>query len=228
MKKTCSTNATDGQTLHPSLAATLGVQPGEPRSPRSLLPLLGHGDPLALRARGRRRLARRGVFLSPRHLRLRVQARVALEARAYGGEPGLASWLDRCIDRSIDELVDEQHREETLQQRSNGDRVFQQRSNGDRAFQQRSNGDRAFQHWVAPRLGVEIDHARLACVALNALPEACRRAFFALEIEGRTPEHLVAEGGGTPRRVREHARQARRAVLDAIERRRRRASSTGC
>jgi DNA-directed RNA polymerase specialized sigma24 family protein len=198
-KDSCATDATGATTLHASLAEPLGLRTGAGLGPRDLVLLLRRGDPLGLFERGRRRLSERGVFLSPRRLRLRVQARVALEAPGYRGAPVLARWLDRCIDRSIEELVEEQHADEVLELRP--------------------GGDRAYQCWLASCLDVETDRARLACVALNALPEACRRTFFALEVEGRTPERLVAERGGTPGRIREQAHRARRAVLDALRRR---------
>ena len=49
---------------------------------------------------------------------------------------------------------------------------------------------------VSDKAGIEVPLARLACLALNNLPDETRLAFQAVGMEGKTIHRYVAEGHG--------------------------------
>jgi len=77
--------------------------------------------------------------------------------------------------------------------------------------------DGEFYALFAERTGIETGLARLACLALNDLPEETRLAFYAVGIEGKTVHRYVAEGHGPPDRVRSLLRSAALSVLLILE-----------
>lgn len=150
-------------------------------------------DSRGLRERCRRRRRAAGAFLPLDRLVLRALTRAAFdwraEARAHGRRRALVH--DGSVDRAIAELCEEQWAEEDLGLPLDPER------------------DVPFYRFFAGAVGVAFERARLACVALNALPRDVRRTFFAVELAGSE-----ASAPANERRLRE----ARRAVRRALER----------
>jgi hypothetical protein len=71
----------------------------------AVLGRLLEGDPLDLRARVARGLARGAWLLDPERAMLRTVARIARYARRYTGRPALATWLDEQVDAALADLV---------------------------------------------------------------------------------------------------------------------------
>lgn len=155
---------------------------------RPVLRALIRQDPRSLRERCRRRRRAAGAFLPLDRLVVRALTRAAHAAGASGRRRALPD--DESVDRSIAELCDEQWTEEDL-----GVPLDPAR-------------DLPFYRTFARAVGVDLGRARLACVALNALPRDVRRAFFAVHLAGSE-----ARGPAAERRLRD-ARRALRRVLE--------------
>jgi hypothetical protein len=168
-------------------------------SPREVLHRLLDGDPFHIGDRCRLLLRQKAFFLNPERLFFKSVARVSYASLDYGGKPPLERWLDRCIDRSIEDMRSEQYEEEF------------------HALPPEESDDGAFYTNFADKAGIEVPLARLACLALNNLPDETRLAFQAIGMEGKTIHRYVAEGHGPPDRVRRLLRHAALSVLLALE-----------
>ncbi len=171
-------------------------RPRSSQTPRRALRLLVRDDPWDLRVLCRERRRAVGAFLPLHRIVVRAFAHAAREV-AVAGRPG-RDRLNALVDRAIHELFEEQWSDE------------------DRGASPDPAADGPFYRLFARITGVALDRTRLVCVALNALPSDCRRAFFAVRIDDKTRNRHVAEGHGPPRRVERLLDQADRTVRRAL------------
>lgn len=188
-----------------------GLQPPPPRasfpgsewlvaeSPKEVLHRLLDGDPLRMADRCRLRMRKRAFFLNAERLHFKALARTAYASMGYEGHPALGNWLEECIDQAMEDMRSEQYEEEF------------------RSLPPEQSEDGDFYANFAEKTGIEVGLARLACLALNNLPEETRLAFQAVGIEGKTVHRYVAEGHGPPDRVRRLLRSAALSVLLVLE-----------
>jgi hypothetical protein len=167
--------------------------------PQEVLHRLLDGDPLQLGDRCRVHLRRRAFFLNVERLFFKAVARTSFAAMSYAGRPPLDPWLDACIDRAIEDMRSEQYDEEF------------------RSLPPALSEDQAFYLAFAQKTGIEMGLSRLACLALNSLPQESRLAFQAVGIEGKTIHRYVAEGNGPPERIRSLLRTVALSVLLVLE-----------
>ncbi len=145
------------------------------------------------------------------HVHLRALARCAREAVRYRGRPPLDVWLGARVDEAIDDVLRDELR-----------RLGRARDARPSAGNARAVGGRAAGEsggvWraLAAPLGLEPVAARCACAALNAQPEAERRACYGVLVEGVAPAQLAgARAGGTAADAAQRARRALGAALAA-------------
>jgi len=167
--------------------------------PREVLHRLLDGDPLHMDERCRARMRQRAFFLHAERLFFKAVARTSFASMSYAGTPPLEEWLEACIDQAIEDMRTEQYDEEF------------------RALPPSLSEDAAFYTAFAEKTGIETGLSRLACLALNNLPEESRLAFQAVGIEGKTIHRYVAEGNGPPDRVHRLLRTVALSVLLVLE-----------
>jgi hypothetical protein len=168
-------------------------------NPAEVMIRILNGDPLEIRARCREKLEEEGLLLSLDRLHLRALARTAHDAPRYRGSPPLDRWLVSCIEKSIADLLNEDRDDErsSLQPPQQAEQHY--------AF-------------VAAVLQCELELARSACVAFNALSREDRRTFFAIVVQRVPLARFVAQGNGPPAKVKDALRRAFRALGLADER----------
>jgi DNA-directed RNA polymerase specialized sigma24 family protein len=162
-------------------------------SSREVLARIHPGDPLELRRLAGERLRERAWLCDADRVFVRAVARCARFAVRYRGQPELKTWLGERVDEALADLLREDLEAE-------------------RAGQPPEPEASAAYEDLARPLGLPPAAMRGVCVAFNQLPEAERKAFFALVIESRSLDEL-ARASGEP--APEIARRARRA-LDAV------------
>lgn len=145
----------------PPVRPPAGAEPVAPPAPRARLARLFSADAAVGRRllQERCRAARRAhsLFLPPRAVFFRVLARTA-----YGVDGSLA----RCVDASLRALVEEQADDAASRAPVAAEDV-------------------PYYTHVAVRAGLRADDGRRACVVLNRLAPATRRAFRRHVVEGR-------------------------------------------
>jgi len=131
--------------------------------PEVVLARLRGEDPLRLRARVARRLAERALLLDLERALLRVQAAVALAGAAACGVEEPEAWLEARVDEALGQLL---------------------------AEERAGPASPALVRLCAP-LGLDGERLASACARFNHLPAEVRRAFFALVLEGASPDALA-------------------------------------
>ncbi len=167
-------------------------------SPREVLARMIHGDPLTLAARIEARLRMRAYLFDADRVFLRAAARCARLCVRYRGDPPLERWLDERIDESLLDL---------LRADAEGD------ARGEPPGPQQLA---AFEVLARP-LGLDPAAMHHVCLVHNQLPEAQRKAFRELVIEGRSLDELAAAGAGSATEIARAARAALLTVLSAVE-----------
>ncbi len=162
-------------------------------TPREVLARISEGDPLEVRPRVARVLAREALLLDADRVHLRAlvhTARAAALARGSVDARRSGDLLDRAAERAVREAVRES-----------------------RAAGSRPSGGRARDLFeaLAPHLGLDAQEAREAAAAFNECDPEDRRACFALLVEGRSLDELARGGSAT-----EIASRARRALGAAL------------
>jgi len=150
---------------------------------------LSQDDPLRLRPRVRCHLARRWLLLDEERVLLAVWARCARHAASLGRR-GLERWLDDQVRMTLDELVDGPVE-------SNGLEVPHAR----------------WRH-LAQELGLVGEDLGPALARFNRLPDATRRCFFRVVLEGHSLEAEIYAGGPS---LVEVARRVRRGLAPFLE-----------
>ena len=157
--------------------------------PIEVLERLSKGDPLRLRSRVRRHLARRWLLLDEERVLLAVWARCARHAAGFGRR-GLERWLDEQVRMTLDELV-------SRPVESHGPEVAPARLGH-----------------LARELGLVGQDLGPALARFNRLPDATRRCFFRVALQGHSLEAEVYAGGPS---LVEVARQVRRGLAPFLE-----------
>jgi hypothetical protein len=137
-------------------------------SPSAVLARIVPNDPLGLRARIAAECEGRALLFDVERALLHVQALVALLAGRWRGEPALEEWVTERVKEGLEDVL-----------QSEASVVL---------------GAGAAARLCAP---LELDAARLggACSNFNRLPEGARRAFFALVLEGASPDGWARRSG---------------------------------
>ncbi len=167
-------------------------------SPREVLGRVMNGDPLGLAARIEERLRARAYLFDADRVFLRAAARCARLAGRYRGDPPLEHWLAERIDESLLDLL-----------RTDAEADVHGHPPGPEQLA-------AFEVLARP-LGLDPACMHHACLVHNQLPEAQRKAFRELVIEGRTLDELAASGHSSATEIARAARAALLAVLAAVE-----------
>ncbi len=159
------------------------------RLPRVALEAIADGDPLEIEALARRIIESGAWLLDVERLVTRGMATVAFAAHRYNGFPEVDRWVARELDKALEACLDEdrEHVLEGLGVDAESAPNF---------------------HWLAQVLGLELDQVVPATVAFNALPQAVRRAWYALGVQGKTVEQCVESGLGSASEIRARANRA--------------------
>ena len=159
-------------------------------SAREVLARLLVDDPLRLGERASALLAARALLLDAERLRLSALVLCALRAREWRGRPALGRWLEERLEEALADALAED--EEPARERADG-----------------RNGS-----WAELGTSVGLDGRELhaGCARFNRLPREQREAFFALVLEGASPD---AESRARGLTLTEFARRAR-AALEAL------------
>lgn len=161
-------------------------------SAREVLARIVPGDPLDVRRFAGRRLRERALFLDLERVSLRAFAQVARDAASATRGSGGAGFVERSVDRAIDSLLDEDLDPFSC-------------SDSEDSFDEPS----VVAHELARPLGLDPRDVRDACVRFHALPQAVRRAFFLIVVDGQP----VAANTPSERRIALDACRALRTLL---------------
>jgi hypothetical protein len=166
-------------------------------SPREVLARLMGGDPLGIAHVVEQRLRVRAYLLDADRVFLRTAARCARLAVRYRGDPPLERWLAERADEAIGDLL---------------------RSDGEAELRGEVPGPERLGVFEVLARPLGLDPVRLhgACLAHNQLPEAQRRAFREVVLEGRALDALAAGGARSAAEVARAARAALLRVLAAV------------
>ena len=167
------------------------------RPPAEIVKKLTAGDPLQLRELAARRLRERALFVDTDRLFAGTAVEIAHAVAARGPSRDRTSaprdavdWLLARVDAAIDGALCEDREEDRLGIAPRGEAI----------------------HPVPFLPAVEPGRARRAALEFNALPDAARKAFFALLIEGQSIEACLARGLGPSDVLRERVRWGLRAL----------------
>jgi len=174
-------------------------------SAREVLARLLVDDPLRLGERAAALLAARALLLDAERLRLAALVLCALRAREWRGRPALGRWLEERLEEALADALAED--EEPPRERPHG----RERDGRERDGRERDGRAGSWAE-LGTSVGLDGRELRAGCARFNRLPREQREAFFALVLEGASPD---AESRARGLTLTEFARRAR-AALEAL------------
>lgn len=157
--------------------------------PRAILARISEGDPLRLEPFCVARAREKSVLIDPETLFVRTMAQVAIAAPRRDENSPLDRWLRDRVDDAI------------------RDTLRRDREALDAGFVPEEPLAPRFAYFMEA-LGIEPESTLSAIVAFNELPRYTRESFFALILEARPLQEVLAEGFGPPDDLRLRVRTA--------------------